>query len=331
MASRETYEPIRDWSVEGRRRLVDEHGVELRLLLDEAFTVFVEKTGIGLAAFRFRGDDPTSEAVAWCIERFLTVDLDPSKLRAGSRSWRLFTEASFWLSQREGAAGYRRIVTRRVAPIEAADRELSPPAEAVPTVLGDLDAERCRERLVRGLRALRDRCCAALAGWWLAGTARLRRDVFAPEDPPSDWALAVAAEDDSTSKQRSFFMADALFRYLALLAGLVRDDGDEPHRACVRTWFSPCEDRPPYEVDRARVCAALGGVPSRTMTTLRHDGVTTLIRRCAELAGRPLDDASPRLEVTLARHSLRLSLLHRFKIDDAGLVASVEALREARR
>lgn len=328
MASREPYEPIRDWSAEGRRRLVDEHGAELRLLLDEAFTVFVERTGIGLAAFRFRGDDPTSEAVAWSIERFLTADIDPSKLRPGSRSWRLFTEASFWLSQREGAAGYRRIVARR-APIEAADRE--PPAEAALTVLSDLDAARCRERLVRGLRTLRDRCCAALAGWWLAGTARLRRDVFAPEDPPSDWASAVAAEDDSTARQRSFFIADALFRYLALFAGFVRDDGDEPHRACARTWFSPCESRPPYEVDRASVCVALGGVPSRTMTTLRHDGVTTLIRRCAELAGRPPDDAGLRLEVTLARHSLRLSLLHRFKIVDAGLVASIEALREARR
>ncbi len=330
MTSREPYEPIRDWSADGKRRLVEERGDQLRLLLDEAFTVFVEETRIGLAAFRFHGDDPVGEAVDWCIERFLTVDIDPSKLRVGSRSLRLFTEARFWLSQREGTAGFRRILMQRAMPIESPERGLPPSAESRST-MGSLDAERFRERLARGLLALRDRCCVSLVGWWLAGTARLRRDIFAPEDPAREWDGAVAAEEDFTPKERSFCIADALFRYLALFAGLVRDDGDEPHRACTRTWFSPCEDRRPYEVDRASVCAALGGMRSRTMTTLRHDGVTTLIRQCIELAERPVDDGGLYLEVALARRSLRVSLLERFKISDAGLNASIKALKEKSR
>lgn len=326
MAAHEPYEPIRDWSPEGKRRLVEEHGAQLRLLLDEAFTVFVERTGIGLAAFRFSGDEPTNEAVDWSINRFLTANIDPSKLHPGSQSWRIFTEVKFWLSQREGKAGFQRIVTRRTAPTEAADRERPPADDDTPTVPSELDRARIRKRMVQGFITLRDRTCAALAGWWLAGTARLRHDVFAPEDPPSEWANAGADAEALTAKQRSFFIADALFRYLALFAGFVRDDGDDSHRACAYTWFSPCENRPPYEVDRESVREAMNGLPSRTMTTLRHDGVTTLIRRCTELAEPLPDDESDPMKLTLARHSLRLSLLHRFKIDDASLVALIKAL-----
>jgi len=124
-------------------------------------------------------------------------------------------------------------------------------------------------------------------------------------------------------------VADALFRYLALFAGLVQRDGaDESHRACVQTWFDRCSNEPPYEVGRAAVRAALSGLPSRQMTTLRHDGVTTLLRRCLALAELPPDDGDP-LVRALARSSLRRSLLHRFKIEDAGLTERIHSLKGA--
>jgi len=111
-----------------------------------------------------------------------------------------------------------------------------------------------------------------------------------------------------------------------LFANLVqRASNDLPHRACVLTWFSPCEDRPPYEVARGPVREALGGLPSRQMTTLRNDGVESLVRRCVELAGRPANEFDP-LEHALSRASLRHSVLHRFHLEDAAIGSAIDAL-----
>lgn len=322
-----THEPIIDWSREGRARLVQEQGDRMRALLEEAFETFLDDRGVGLAAFRFRTDDPVAEAVEWCVERFQSADIDPDQLHHGSSSWRLFTEVSFWLSQRETAAGYRRALAHRK---EGSDVEEAPSTDESPETVAtrDIDARRVRERIIDGVSALRDTCCAALVGWWLIGSARQRRVWFANDDLVDEWNAALTADHGRTSKERSFHIADALFRYLALFAGLVRRDGDESHRACVQTWFDRCHDEPPYEAPRAAVRAALGGLPSRQMTTLRHDGVTTLIRRCVALTDRSWLEVDP-LVNALSQSSLRLSLLHRFKIEDDDLEARIRSLKGA--
>jgi hypothetical protein len=323
-----THEPIIDWSREGRTRLVQEQGDRMRALLEVAFETFLDDKGVGLAAFRFRSDGPVAEAVEWCVERFQSADIDPGKLRAGSNSWRLFTEVSFWLSQRETAAGYRRALAHRKG--EYSDVEEAPSTDESPETVAtrDIDARRVRDRISDGVIALRETCCAALVGWWLIGSARQRRVWFENDDLADEWNTALAADQGRTSKERSFHIADALFRYLALFAGLVRRDGDESHRACVQTWFDRCVNEPPYEAPRAAVRAALGGLPSRQMTSLRHDGVITLIRRCVALTDRSWREVDP-LVNALSLSSLRLSLLHRFRIKDDDLEARIRSLKGA--
>jgi hypothetical protein len=321
------HEPITDWSQEGRRRLIEERGDQVRLLLDEAFTDLLDSADVSLRDFRFQGEDPVTEAVDWCVEYFVRSHFDVEKLRPRSRSMRLFTEASFWLTHRESAAGYRRI--RAQSRRGKATTDGVADGSASPEVLAStcLDALRLRSRIIDGITALRDACCTSLVGWWLQGTVRERRDWFASNDPLSTWDEAIALARRSP-KQRSFDVADALFRYLALIAGLVaRDAVDLPHRACVLTWFSPCDDRPPYEVGRESVRAALGGLPSQQMTALRADGVESLVRQCVALAGRRDDESDP-LVRTLARRSLRRSVLHRFQIKSSDLLGAIQKIEE---
>ena len=310
------YEAITDWSKEGRRRLVAERGTHLRALLDEAFTQAVDG-GLSLAAFRFAGDDPVTDAVEWCIARFEVMDVDPSRLHAGSRSLRLFTEVQFWLAQREGAAGFRRATRAQ------ADRRSAAPARCE-DVVDALERQQQLDLVRKGVITLRERCCAALVGWWLEGSAELRHALFAPQDASEIWPTREAAF--RSPKERSFHIADALFRYYALFAGLVSDE-EEPlrHRACVLTWFHPCSDEPPYEVPRTAVRAILREMPSRQMTSLRHEGVRVLIRRCIEHADAALGRGAA-LDRHLACTSLRASLLHRFKVDDDDLSRRIKAL-----
>ncbi len=310
------YEPITDWSREGRQRLVESRGALLQSLLDEAFSQAVDG-GLSLANLRFHGDDPVTEAVEWCIRRFETMDLDPARLPPGSRSLRLFTEVRFWIAQREGAAGARRATRAPRSEPTALPHDTQEAA--------DIDRERqlqC-DRVHAGLLTLRDRCCAALVGWWLEGANDLRKALFAPHDGPHLWPPRDATR---SPKARSFHTADALFRYYAMFVGLVRDADAEPtHRACVLTWFSPCGDEPPYEVAREVVRAALDDMPSRQMTTLRHEGVRVLIHQCTGHAEAAVGCDSG-LDRHLARVSLRASVLHRFKVDDAALSGRIKAL-----
>lgn len=326
-----TYASITDWSVEGRRRLVDARGDVIRLLLDGAFTELVD-AGVSLGEYGFRGDDPVSEAVEWCIERFSRADLDPRSLHSGSASERLFTEGAFWLSQRVGAAAYRGIRARQVGAAGAMDR-VTDTAAPTPSdaVIENLSATSQRARIVTGVRALRDATCASLVAWWLEGATSLREAIFEREADAIEWEDAAKAEDRSP-KQRSFHIADALFRYVALFFGLVRRDGggDESHRACVLTWFTRCDDAPPYERVRADVLAAFDGRPSREVTTLRHAGLTTLVRRCVDVAAQHANDPDEAV-CWLARRSLRPSLLHRFKIDAPPLSSALAALKGAAR
>ncbi len=311
------YEPIADWSREGRRRLVEVRGAHLRVLLDEAFTQAVDG-GLSLASFRFHGEDSVTEAVEWCIARFEAMDLDPGRLHPESRSLRLFTEVAFWLAQREGVAGYRR-ATR--APRAEGHTTLNNAREDVDDAL---DQQRHLDRVRKGLNALHDRCCASLVAWWLEGAADLRRVLFAPHDTPATWPPCAA--EKHSPKERSFHIADALFRYYALFTGLVQDHDDElPHRACVLTWFSPCGEEPPYEVSREAVRAVLHDMPSRQMTTLRHEGVRALIRQCTDHAVAALR-CDVALDRHLARASIRASVLHRFKVDDEELSRRIKAL-----
>jgi hypothetical protein len=97
------YESIEDFGVEARTRLVDTRGDEIRLLLDSAFSDFVDaEPDVSLAAFGFHGDDPIVDAVRWAMDRFASADLDVSRIHPGSRSFRIFTEVRFWLAQKAG-------------------------------------------------------------------------------------------------------------------------------------------------------------------------------------------------------------------------------------
>ncbi|TKC96483.1 hypothetical protein [Polyangium fumosum] len=174
MTSAQVYDPIDDWTPEGRRRLVEARGDEIRALLDLAFTDFVETHEVGLSSFGFRGDDPVSEAVEWSMKRFVDADIDPAYLHPGSRSLRLFTEARFWLHQKVGREGYGRLL--------AAPRSPEVPREEAHGGEGDgLDpgaVEEFGKTLAATLRTLGHRTCADLAGFWLEATRTLRRAWF---------------------------------------------------------------------------------------------------------------------------------------------------------
>lgn len=327
-----TYAPITDWSVEGRRRLVEAQEDAMRVLLEEAFSSLCDRASINLGDFGFGGDSPIEDAAEWSLSRFQTADIDPAKLHAASRSMRLFTEAEFWLSQRVGAPAYRRIRRREAGAAVAMDRVTdTADSSSSDAVLERLSVASQRSRIVAGVRALRDATCASLVAWWLEGATALREAIFEPGGDAIEWTDAVTVEDRSP-KQRSFHIADALFRYFALDVELVRRDGggDASHKACVLTWFTRCADEPPYERARADVLTAFEGFRSRQVTTLRHDGLTTLVRRCADVAKQRVDDPDAAVR-WLARRSLRPSLLHRFKIDDVPLSCALEALKEAAR
>ena len=92
-AEKKEFAPIADWSPEGRRRLVEERGSEIRLELDETFSAYADQRELGW--YGFRGTDPVDDAVEWALERFATLpELDPARLAPSLRGFGLFTCAN---------------------------------------------------------------------------------------------------------------------------------------------------------------------------------------------------------------------------------------------
>jgi hypothetical protein len=316
-SGRSAYPPIDDWSLDARAALVRERGGEIRLLLDEAFTIFGEEIGLPFGAFGFDGDDPIDEAVEWCLAAFASRDIDPSRL--DTQTWRLFTDVRWWLAQKVGLPAYRRVWAEHLAASgRSRDRMRAEPAadpDRVPapgTECGEVGAspEWLRRELGRTLETLARRTCADLVAYWLVGTEGLRRDWFGWSDP------APAARGLASGKQRSFRTADALFRFLAIHATLVRDEAaDVEHRACVLAWFSGCPNQPPYRAPDAAIAPRLRLTPS-AVAAPRRGGLRALLVACVALRTRDGTDADARVLAELARRSLRRVLPDVFKLED---------------
>lgn len=303
--------PITDWSQPGRASLVQEHREVLALLLHQSLAQVAKPYGEQnlLDAFRFATLD---DAVDWCLERFATGNLEPRNL---SRSWRLFTQARFWLSQREGVAGFK----RKMQQLEAARRQDATRSESsepgVEPVL-DLDVQRFKERLAHTLSELRDRTCADLVTWWLRATEALRSHWFElPEPEP--------AHEPQTKKDRSVRAHDALFRFACLFRKLILHEKEAvPSRLAVREWlFSPCRNAPPYRRTEEEIAAALPQrVPKekRAIQRLRREGVSHLLHQLLsglEVPVEPLE-AVARIEWQFLRESVTRTTLVAFDMDE---------------
>ncbi len=304
------YEIIDDFGREARTRLVEERKDEIRWLLDQAFSDFVDaEPEVSLASFGFRGDDPVAEAVDWAIHRFASASLDADRIRPGSRSFRIFTEVRFWLAQKVGRQGYEQLIARargRVAPPELDDTQ----AERDTT---DHATSAFGEALANELPGFRDRTCADLVGFWLAGTRRMRRDWFG-------WRVKGELSEAAghlSKKQRSVYSHDAMFRFLCCFHRLVPSaPAERAEHVFELTSLSGCPDKPPYRVDdREFIHLGPGGV--RDITQLRKEGARQHLHRCVALA-RGEGGASTRgpLAATFTRKSLRLTTLHALGVED---------------
>jgi hypothetical protein len=315
----DVYEPILDFDVGARRRLVEARRDEILLLLDRAFSDFVDaEPDVSLAAFGFRGDDPVAEVVAWAVERFASASLDPAQLHPRSRSFRLFTEVRFWLAQKVGRQAYdhiinagRRSETSRAAP---ADDEVAGATTAALEFGAALAGE---------MPAFRDRTCADLVGFWLVGTKRLRRDWFG-------WREAGDVSEEAASlskKQRSLYAHDAMFRFLCCLHRLVPAASDARAEFVYElAALSGCPNAPPYRVaDRAILPRIAGVAGPRVIARLRKEGAHRLVDACLVRAAR-VGAASARdhLMAMFTRSSLGPTTLHALDLDgDEALRARV--------
>lgn len=307
------YEPIEDFSREGRRRLVEERGEEIRLLLDKAFTEFLDaEPDVSLAAVGFRGDDPVFDAVEWAVKRFAAGDLDPAKLSEGSRSFRLFTEVRFWLSQKAGRPGYDRLVAAAKRAPDATPPEKNASAGADP----NREVLDFGQALADALPSFQARTCADLVGYWLEGTKRLRRDWFGWRDRGE---LSEAAERRS-KKQRSIHTHDAMFRFLCCFLQLVPAASSVAADVALElTCLSGCPDRSPYRRPDRHVCGELArfGVRGpRQVSALRKEGARSFLHRCLNRACDDIDTARGRLTSALAQKSLSATTLHALEIEN---------------
>ena len=313
----DTYDPIEDWTPDGRRLLVAARGDEIRALLDLAFSDFVDDSRVGLSAFGFRGDDPVTAAVEWSIKRFLSSDLDSAALHPGSRGFRLFTEVRFWLSQKVGSRGYRRILSYRFSP---GDGEQVPEGDGAgdDEDVGATDAAvlAFARELAATLRVLGSRTCAEMIGFWLEGTKVLRREWFGWRDRGGLSEVGSRLP----KKQRSFYSHDAMFRFLCLFRDLVPAEPDDPaERALVLTTLSPCESSPPYRVSDREIVPHLftvGVRVPRDVGRLRKKGASACLRRCLQRAACSQQaDGSGRITAELTRLSVGPTTLHALGIE----------------
>jgi hypothetical protein len=309
-----TYSPIVDWSPEGRRALVAALESELRCLLEETFTAYLDEPGASLAEFGFRGDDPVLEAADWALARFRDGDMDPIRIRPADRTLRLFTRARFWLAQRAGSRGFHRIEAARAdgagpgAPTDDIDARPAVGVGPTDTLLS----------VARGVKSLAERTCPTMVDYWLRGTTAMRAVWF-------EWDSADEPVPSGLSgKEHSFHTADALFRFSAIFAKFVPQAGALAARACVETWFTPCQDAPPFRVAEDVVAARLRLGSPREAQRERHAGMVQLIGRVLHLAETTvgLRDA----DGAVLRACIRTGLLNAYRIEDEKLAGRLAAL-----
>ncbi|MCY1021718.1 hypothetical protein [Pyxidicoccus sp. MSG2] len=319
--------PITDWSKAGCASLVQEHREVLALLLRHSLAQVAKPYGEQnlLDAFRFRTLD---DAVDWCLERFATGTLKPGKLGPPSRSWRLFTQARFWLSQREGAAGFQ----RKMQQLEAAcRRDLAPaePPESEVAPAPDLDVQRLVERLSHTLSELLARTCPDLVTWWLRATEELRSLWF-------ELPIPEPAHEPRMKKERSIRIHDALFRFACLFCRLLLHEKDAvPSHLAVAEWlFRRCQNVPPYRRTEEEIAAALplsAPKEKRAIQRLRREGVSALIHQLISSLDVPTEtaDAVALMEWQLLRMSVTKTTLTAFALDEGAspeLERRIEAL-----
>lgn len=310
-ANDKRYEPIDEWSREARGRLVDLRGDEIRILLDAAFSDFLDaEPNASLAAFGFRGDDPVAEAVEWSLDRFTTGDLDPNGLSPDSRSFRLFTEVRFWLAQKVGRRAYERIFATARAPRPPSNIE----AREEKSPVRDDAAESFGAEMASELPAFRDRTCSDIVGFWLEGTKQLRRFWFSWSD--SGHLAADAA--DLSKKQRSFYAHDAMFRFLCCFFHLIPASDDAlADRAFELTCLSGCPNVTPYRKTDRLFLAVLSVRGPRDVSRLRKEGARRFVNACLDRVERKSAFvARDRLAAELTRKSLGPTTLHALGIED---------------
>lgn len=309
------YKDITDWSTNGRARLVREHETEIRLLLDCAFTDFAEVHA--LAPFGFDANDPVSQAVEWSLARFQTMDLDANRLRQASRSFRLFTEARFWLAQKVGSVGYRRIIASQAAE-QASELE---PVDLKGSLVSSALLEAFLDRLAGSLRQLFECTCSDIVFYWLHGTEKLRSSWFGwCSEPLPDRLLR-------SKKQRSLHVHDALFRFQVLHQRVLRqvDDEDMALLAASLAYLRGCANESPYRKSDAEVSRELEqrGHPKPTsVRRLREGGLSTLLSRLISRAEEGAQEPAEADQMLLA-NSLALTTLHALDLE------GVSALRES--
>jgi hypothetical protein len=309
------YRPIPDWSPEGRREIVDRHEVEMVAILEEAFTNFMDEPASSLAAYGFEGDDPVMEAAKWALGRFRDGELDSERINSEDRSFRIFTRVNFWLTQKVGILAFRRLhgVKARIQNGGEAATELATQGSVVVEREAPL-------AVVQVLRRLANQTCASMVGFWLQGTEKMRSHWF-------DWQVKTPAPPaDLSPKDRSLSVADALFRFAVLFTSLVPKGDDPAAKACLLTWFSPCEDRHPYRVSEAVVAKQLSLESPRAAERLRHKGMVELIRIVLSAAERTVEVRVRDVDGAILRSSLRKGLLNAYKIEDSEITRRLEIL-----
>ncbi len=297
------YPPITDWSPGARAALVAAQEDTIRWLLDEAFTVFLDEPQASLRAYGFRGDDPVSEAVDFCVARFRDGSFDGAQIHARDRSFRIFTRVQFWLSQRVGEPQRRRIEGQRQRR-EDADVEVEDVRGAGTSIE---DAPTC-QAVAATAKALCARTCSGVLRYWLRGSAPMRAAWFGHE------TASEVVDDETSAKAQSFYTADALFRFSALLVRLVPESGGVAERACVETWFTPCRDVAPFQVPAEEVARRLGLDSARAATGHRRAGLGSLIRAvltAAEATVGKVDAIG-----AVLRQGLRAGLLNAYRLED---------------
>jgi len=301
------YESIVDWSHEGRARLVEQRGDEIRALLRLAFGIFCDRRA--LEPFGFRGEDPIDEAVEWSVARFATGELDPERC---TPTFRIFTEVRFWLAQKVGTIAYSRIMRTRAEIQHADPPEPSREPNDEPGRSHEvLDA--MHRRLARTLQQLAARTCADLVGYWLGGTRRLRSAWFG-------WSATIELDNANASKkQRSFHAHDAMFRYQCLHQGLIPDaDGSPPTVAARESMFRSCENRPPYrrpDEEVALLLPAARVTGPRSVGKLRRAGLAAILGQLFAFFERDAKDEQEALERVFLRTSLSATTIHALDLE----------------
>jgi hypothetical protein len=289
-----------DFTPEARRRLVTEQRDAIEVLLALGFDQLADK-GISLEPFGFRS---TPDAVAWALARFETGTFDVAKLRC--RTWRLFTQGRFWLAQKVGKKGYRRLVAEQSQ--RPARRAIEPPA---PPSSGPDDDElkKLVEQAGETLMTLHRLVIApGLISDWIAATEGLRSKwLFPPASGPAP--LPPKGKVDKTRRHH-----EAMFRYQCVAHDLVdANDGDE-RAAVVACLFSRAENTPPF---RSVVSPSPGG--RKNQEEARREGLATLFLIIADEVSQDADGLWHAFRRAHAVRALTSTTVARFNLDRADM------------